>query len=84
MAVYVDDLLVAAPLDVVTSIQTSVDSQWKTGPFQVLGEKGCDELVCLGTQIEYEPGCKDKSVILLHQERYTYELMDKFPEYFND
>eukprot|EP00971_Amphidinium_carterae_P180384 3577770-Amphidinium_carterae.1 len=68
MAVYVDDLLVAAPFDIVTSIQTSVDTQWKTGPFQ----------------IEYEPGCKDMNVILLHQKRYTYELMDKFPEYFND
>eukprot|EP00971_Amphidinium_carterae_P092017 1821721-Amphidinium_carterae.1 len=34
MAVYVDDLLVAAPFDVVTSIQTSIDNQWKTGPFQ--------------------------------------------------
>eukprot|EP00971_Amphidinium_carterae_P282627 5610969-Amphidinium_carterae.1 len=80
MAVYVDDLLVAAPLDVVTSIQTSVDNHWKKGPFQVLGEKGCDELVYLETQIEYEPWCKDKNVILLHQERYTYELMDKFPD----
>eukprot|EP00971_Amphidinium_carterae_P302930 6018991-Amphidinium_carterae.1 len=61
MAVYVDDLLVTAPLDVVTSIQTCVDNQWKTGPFQVLGETGCDQLVYLGTQIEYEPGCKDKN-----------------------
>eukprot|EP00971_Amphidinium_carterae_P314565 6252389-Amphidinium_carterae.1 len=61
MAVYVDDLLVAASFDIVTSIQTSVENQWKTGLFQ----------------IEYESGCKDINVILLHQERYTYELMDK-------
>eukprot|EP00971_Amphidinium_carterae_P321457 6389832-Amphidinium_carterae.1 len=48
-AVYVDDLLVAVPFDIVTSIQTSVDNQWKTGPFQDLGKKGCGELVYLGT-----------------------------------
>eukprot|EP00971_Amphidinium_carterae_P350872 6491783-Amphidinium_carterae.3 len=54
------------------------------GPYQTLGENGCEKLVYLGTQIEYEPGCKNRDVILLHQERYTYELMDKFPEYFND
>eukprot|EP00971_Amphidinium_carterae_P011375 224048-Amphidinium_carterae.1 len=69
LAVYVDDLLCAAKIDVIKELQTSVDVQWKTGPFQVLGEDGCDELVYLGTQIE-------------HQERYTYELMEKFPEYF--
>eukprot|EP00971_Amphidinium_carterae_P203075 4029985-Amphidinium_carterae.1 len=32
--------------------------------------------------MEYDPMYPDKSVILLHQERYTYELMEKFPEYF--
>eukprot|EP00971_Amphidinium_carterae_P063005 1246823-Amphidinium_carterae.1 len=30
IAVYVDDLLVAAPFDVVTSIQTSIDNQWSS------------------------------------------------------
>eukprot|EP00971_Amphidinium_carterae_P290736 5773205-Amphidinium_carterae.2 len=79
LAVYVDDLLCAA--DVIHSIQTSVDTQWKTGAFQVLGTEGCDEIVYLGTQMEYDPMYPDKSVILLHQERYTYELMEKFHEY---
>eukprot|EP00971_Amphidinium_carterae_P348216 6490385-Amphidinium_carterae.1 len=83
LAVYVDDLLCAANLDVIKGLQVSVDDQWKTGPFQVLGEDGCDELVYLGTQIEYDPMHPDQSFILLHQERYTYELMDKFTEYFD-
>eukprot|EP00971_Amphidinium_carterae_P332581 6466802-Amphidinium_carterae.1 len=37
-----------------------------------------------GLKIEYEPGCKDMNVILLDQKRYTYELMDKFSDDFND
>eukprot|EP00971_Amphidinium_carterae_P183537 3643156-Amphidinium_carterae.1 len=82
LAVYVDDLLCAAKMDVIHGLQTSVDVQWKTGQFQVLGEDGCDELVYLGTQIEYDSMYPDQSVVLLHQERYTYELMEKFPEYF--
>eukprot|EP00971_Amphidinium_carterae_P164794 3267287-Amphidinium_carterae.1 len=82
LAVYVDDLLCAAKIDVIKELQTSVDVEWKTGPFQVLGEDGCDELVYLGTQIEYDSMYPDQSVILLHQERYTYELMEKFPDYF--
>eukprot|EP00971_Amphidinium_carterae_P350334 6491492-Amphidinium_carterae.2 len=77
LAVHADDLLCAANLDVLKELQVSVDNQWKTGPFQVLGEEGCDELVYLGTQIEYDPMHPDQSVILLHQERYTYELMDR-------
>eukprot|EP00971_Amphidinium_carterae_P170952 3387958-Amphidinium_carterae.1 len=48
----------------------------------VLGEDGCDELVYLGTQIEYNPGSTKKNTMLLHQGRYTYKLMDKFAEHF--
>eukprot|EP00971_Amphidinium_carterae_P254023 5042958-Amphidinium_carterae.1 len=73
LAVYGDDLLCAANLDVIQAIQTSVDAQWKTGAFQPLGtegcdEEGCDEIVYLGTQMEYDPMFPDKSVKLLHQE----------------
>eukprot|EP00971_Amphidinium_carterae_P310521 6170422-Amphidinium_carterae.1 len=83
LAVCVDDLLCAANIDVLRGLQVSVENQWKTGPSQVLGEEGCDELVYLGTQIECDPMHPDQSDILLHQERYTYELMEKFPEYFD-
>eukprot|EP00971_Amphidinium_carterae_P037281 732645-Amphidinium_carterae.1 len=31
LAVYVDDLLCAAKIDVIKGLQTSVDVQWKTG-----------------------------------------------------
>eukprot|EP00971_Amphidinium_carterae_P165448 3279726-Amphidinium_carterae.1 len=68
-------------MDVINGLQTWVDVQSKTGQFQVLGEDGCDELVYLGAQIEYDSMNPDQSVILLHQERYTYEL-EKFPVYF--
>eukprot|EP00971_Amphidinium_carterae_P279345 5545509-Amphidinium_carterae.1 len=34
--------------------------------------------------MEYDPESTNRDVILLHQERYTYELMEKFPEHFND
>eukprot|EP00971_Amphidinium_carterae_P107921 2136562-Amphidinium_carterae.1 len=77
------DITFEAPLGFLAGLQTSVDDQWKTGPFQVLGENGCDELVYLGAQIEYDSMYPDQSVILLHQERYTYELMEKFPDYFD-
>eukprot|EP00971_Amphidinium_carterae_P237183 4707668-Amphidinium_carterae.1 len=51
LAVYVDDLLCAANTDVIHAIQTSVDIQWKTGAFQILGTEGCDEIVYLGTRL---------------------------------
>eukprot|EP00971_Amphidinium_carterae_P349629 6491116-Amphidinium_carterae.1 len=79
LAVYVDDLLCAANTDVIHSIQTSVDNQWKTGAFQILGTEGCDEIVYLGTQMEYDPMYPDKSVILLHRER-----RELCPEGFKD
>eukprot|EP00971_Amphidinium_carterae_P200395 3976741-Amphidinium_carterae.1 len=45
--------------------EVSVDDQWKTGMFQVLGVNGRDELVYLGssvgTQIEYDPMSPDQS-----------------------
>eukprot|EP00971_Amphidinium_carterae_P044843 881766-Amphidinium_carterae.1 len=51
LAVYFDDLLCAAEMDVINGLQTLVYVQWKTGQFR---EDGCDELVYLGTQMEYD------------------------------
>eukprot|EP00971_Amphidinium_carterae_P056931 1125733-Amphidinium_carterae.3 len=46
--------------------------------------KGLQTLVVyLGTQIEYDSMYPDQTLILIHQGRYTYELMEKFPDYFD-
>ena len=84
LCVYVDDFFMTAPESILLAMEAEIDKKWKTGEFQVLGRQGTDEIVYLGIQLEYEPaqpGKKDsKKAILLHQDRYTQELLEKFPE----
>eukprot|EP00971_Amphidinium_carterae_P280697 5572654-Amphidinium_carterae.3 len=57
MAVYVDDLLVAAPLNIMHFTQTAVDLQGKTGSFQVLGEDSCERAVSASSQGSKDTTC---------------------------
>eukprot|EP00971_Amphidinium_carterae_P281492 5588522-Amphidinium_carterae.1 len=64
-AVHADDLLCAAKIDVIKGLQTRLMFNGKRDRSKIL--------------IEYDSMYPDQSVILLHQEHYTYELVEKFP-----
>eukprot|EP00971_Amphidinium_carterae_P144428 2862280-Amphidinium_carterae.1 len=86
MTVYVDDLSLGGPCEVLRAAGQALDREYKTGSPAILGID-CDEMTHIGLQItNAELGTdKDGNVIayrrlFIHQNRYAEELVSRHPE----
>ena len=71
---YVDDVLVCGPPNVIKGCLDRMTQEWSCSPAEYLSEKG--SLRFCGMELKLSP----EGGILLSQESYTSDLLERYPE----